>query len=185
MMTKSAAHLLEEARRRLGNCGSASTPRSHQAVNFYQQGLEQHHPEAGRYDVIWLQWAALYLTDGKRMPTQRYAPLLQQMLWPLLSDNIPVGLRTSCPAAVDLIAFLQRSASSLKAGGVLFVKENVTDKGFIVDNSDASVTRHALPAHVAQPALLCATQRRYFVRSCISTCFVANGGRQKRGVELA
>lgn len=32
---------------------------------------------------------------------------------------------------------------------MLFVKENVTDKGFIVDNSDASVTRHAQPAYVA------------------------------------
>lgn len=60
-----AAHLIDEARRRLGNRGAAGMPRGHRAVNFYQQGLEQHHPVAGRYDVIWLQWAALYLTDGE------------------------------------------------------------------------------------------------------------------------
>ena len=40
-----------------------------------------------------------------------------------------------------MIAFLRRSAAALKPGGVLFVKENVCERGFIVDNSDASVTR--------------------------------------------
>jgi len=59
-----AAHLLEKARQRLSGGGKASVPRGHRAVNFYQAGIEQHHPEPGRYDVIWLQWAALYLTDG-------------------------------------------------------------------------------------------------------------------------
>ncbi|KAL4439667.1 hypothetical protein ABPG75_002668 [Micractinium tetrahymenae] len=106
-LVEPSAHLIEEARQRLGSRSSAGMPGGHRAVNFFQQGLEQHHPLAGRYDVIWLQWAALYLTD------------------------------------VDLIAFLQRSAAALKAGGMLFIKENVTDKGFIVDRSDASVTRNA------------------------------------------
>lgn len=54
-----------------------------------------------------------------------------------------------CPAAADLVAFLQRSAAALKDDGMLFVKENVTDKGFIVDNSDASVTRHATPTQMS------------------------------------
>lgn len=45
-----------------------------------------------------------------------------------------------------MIAFLQRSAAALKPGGVLFVKENVCEKGFIVDSSDASVTRCSLAA---------------------------------------
>ena len=39
-------------------------PRGHRAVHYYQAGIEAHAPEPGRYDVIWLQWAALYLTDG-------------------------------------------------------------------------------------------------------------------------
>jgi protein N-terminal methyltransferase len=103
--TLAAAHLLEAAKQRLGGQAVKGVPRGHKAVNFYQAGIEAHHPQPGRYDVIWLQWAALYLTD----------------------DN--------------LIAFLCRSAASLKPGGMLFVKENVCERGFILDSSDASVTR--------------------------------------------
>ena len=33
---------------------------------FLQVGLQGFEPEQGRYDVIWVQWAMLYLTDGKR-----------------------------------------------------------------------------------------------------------------------
>jgi len=29
-------------------------------------GLQGFRPEQGRYDVIWVQWALLYLTDGKK-----------------------------------------------------------------------------------------------------------------------
>lgn len=54
------------------------------------------------------------------------------------------------------MAFLQRAAAALKPGGMLFVKENVCDKGFIVDSSDASVTRHA--SHWAWLPLRCAAQ---------------------------
>ncbi|PSC68762.1 alpha N-terminal methyltransferase 1 [Micractinium conductrix] len=104
-LVEPSAHLVVEARRRLGERSPAGVPRGHKAVNFFQEGIEQHRPPENRYDVIWLQWAALYLTDD------------------------------------DLIAFLQRSAAALKPGGVLIVKENVCEKGFVVDNSDASVTR--------------------------------------------
>jgi hypothetical protein len=64
-----AAHLLESAKRNLAapRAGVAPWPRGHRAVNFFQQGLEAHAPQPGRYDVIWLQWAALYLTDGGRL----------------------------------------------------------------------------------------------------------------------
>ncbi|EFN51806.1 hypothetical protein CHLNCDRAFT_27478 [Chlorella variabilis] len=116
-LVEPSAHLLDTARKSLGGRGKHGWPRGHKAVNFYQAGIEQHHPEPGRYDVVWLQWAALYLTDE------------------------------------DLIAFLQRSAAALKPGGVLFVKENVCERGFIVDSSDASVTRHACrrPSMAASP----------------------------------
>lgn len=59
-------HLLEAARHRL--CSqtvpkSLPFPATHRAVNFFLQGLESFHPEPGRYDCIWIQWAMLYLTD--------------------------------------------------------------------------------------------------------------------------
>ncbi|KAI3434454.1 hypothetical protein D9Q98_002531 [Chlorella vulgaris] len=104
-LVEPSAHLLDAARQSLSTRGARDWPRGHKAVNFYQAGIEQHELEQGRYDIIWLQWAALYLTDE------------------------------------DLIAFLRRSAAALKPGGMLFVKENVCDKGFVVDNADASVTR--------------------------------------------
>lgn len=104
-LVEPSAHLLEAAKQRLGGHAVKGVPRGHKAVNFYQAGIEAHDPEPGRYDIIWLQWAALYLTDD------------------------------------DLIAFLRRSAAALKPGGMLFVKENVCERGFILDTSDASVTR--------------------------------------------
>lgn len=42
----------------------ASIPKDHIAVRFIQCGLEAFEPEAGRYDIIWVQWALMYLTDG-------------------------------------------------------------------------------------------------------------------------
>lgn len=199
--TLSAAHLLEAAKQRLGSGGSGrkGLPQEHKAVNFYQAGIEQHQPEQGRYDVIWLQWAALYLTDGEG----RLGWAGQRWLggwaagWAVICASFPAGacvaqlpsspplsphtsphkpaeevvsfllaFRYGRPApptiqtfnlpspplphthpptpAEDLVSFLQRSAAALRPGGMLFVKENVCDKGFVVDNSDASVTRCAL-----------------------------------------
>ena len=59
-----AAHLLAAARKRLCGKGAKPFPPGHAAVGFFQAGLEAFDPEPGRYDVIWVQWAALYLTDG-------------------------------------------------------------------------------------------------------------------------
>ncbi len=42
---------------------------------------------------------------------------------------------------VDYIRFLQRCGDNLNKKGVIVVKENVTDRGFCVDNIDSSVTR--------------------------------------------
>ena len=59
-------HLLDTARQRLCGPGPKPFPANHKAVGFFQQGLESFNPEPGRYDVIWVQWAMLYLTDGKK-----------------------------------------------------------------------------------------------------------------------
>lgn len=100
-----SAHLLEAAKKDLLGPKKTSYPASHRAVGFFQQGLESFIPEPSRYDVVWVQWAMLYLKDE------------------------------------DAIIFLQRCASALKPGGLIFVKENVCNQGFIVDLEDASVTR--------------------------------------------
>ena len=60
-----AEHLIRKAKQRLTGRGSKPFPAGHRAVNFFQQGLEEFDPEPQRYDVIWVQWAMLYLTDGE------------------------------------------------------------------------------------------------------------------------
>lgn len=127
-------------------------PRGHHATHFFQAGIEQHQPEPGRYDVIWLQWAALYLTDGEREAAQAAVVLAcgPGACSPPGPPHPPHPLtklaHPPCthPTPADLEAFLQRSVAALRPGGVLFVKENVCDRGFVVDKSDASVTRCAL-----------------------------------------
>mmetsp|Transcript_21632 Transcript_21632/g.36854 ORF Transcript_21632/g.36854 Transcript_21632/m.36854 type:complete len:263 (-) Transcript_21632:320-1108(-) len=58
-----SAHLLQAAEKDIKSGKRTSWPAAHQAVNFYQAGLQQHVFESQRYDVIWIQWCLLYLTD--------------------------------------------------------------------------------------------------------------------------
>ena len=65
-----SSHLLEAAKKRLcgsgaGKNGTDRWPQTHRAVGFFKCGLEEFDPEPQRYDVIWIQWALLYLTDGE------------------------------------------------------------------------------------------------------------------------
>lgn len=80
-------------------------PAAHGAVGFFRAGLEDFAPEPGRYDLIWIQWALLYLTDD------------------------------------DLLSWLARCRKALRPGGFLMAKENVSDKQFVVDTEDLSITR--------------------------------------------
>lgn len=41
----------------------------------------------------------------------------------------------------DAISFFKRCARAMKPKGVIFLKENVCDSGFIVDSDDCSITR--------------------------------------------
>ncbi|DBA70624.1 hypothetical protein WJX79_002756 [Trebouxia sp. C0005] len=56
-------HYIESARKALSGSSAQSWPSQHKAVNFYKVGLENWTPHSERYDVIWIQWALLYLTD--------------------------------------------------------------------------------------------------------------------------
>lgn len=104
-LVEPSAHLLQAAKQNFSSSKSSSYPSSHKVVNYIQTGLESFTPPPGRYDIIWVQWAMLYLTDD------------------------------------DAISFLNRCSAALKPGGMVFIKENVCDEGFIVDREDASVTR--------------------------------------------
>lgn len=43
--------------------------------------------------------------------------------------------------AEDAVQFFRRCASAMRPQGVIFLKENVCDNGFIVDSDDCSITR--------------------------------------------
>ncbi|KAK9812918.1 hypothetical protein WJX72_005771 [[Myrmecia] bisecta] len=58
-----SGHLLETARKKLCGGGPKPFPSSHHAVNFMQMGLQEFAPTEPRYDVLWIQWSLLYLTD--------------------------------------------------------------------------------------------------------------------------
>jgi AdoMet dependent proline di-methyltransferase len=45
------------------------------------------------------------------------------------------------PIPDDAVSFLKRAHAALRPGGVLVVKENVCSSGFVVDDSDRSLTR--------------------------------------------
>ncbi|KAJ2765034.1 hypothetical protein IWQ57_004935 [Coemansia nantahalensis] len=77
-----------------------------------------------------------------------------------VGDLMAVGLQEFAPAAGrydviwcqwvlshltddDLVAFLRRCADGLAPNGVVCVKENITTRGYIVDEEDSSVTRAA------------------------------------------
>lgn len=55
-------HFLEAARESLAREGLTASD-SHRATNFYCTPLQEFTPEAGRYDVIWVQWCIGHLTD--------------------------------------------------------------------------------------------------------------------------
>lgn len=56
-------HLLKAAKERLLDGKKNKFPQDHRAVGFFQSGLETFDPQKDRYDIIWIQWAMLYLTD--------------------------------------------------------------------------------------------------------------------------
>lgn len=65
-------------------------PTGHTAVNFFQLGLQDFRPEPERYDIFWVQWCLMYLTD------------------------------------TDVLAWLARCAATMRAGGIIVVKENLS-----------------------------------------------------------
>ncbi|GJP32940.1 hypothetical protein CLOM_g7605 [Closterium sp. NIES-68] len=56
-------HFIDTARQHLASPPSAAAT-SHRAVNFFCCPLQEFSPDAGRYDVIWIQWCIGHLTDA-------------------------------------------------------------------------------------------------------------------------
>jgi len=62
--------MIEGARRRLLLSGAdAKRTWKGEPGQFLRVGLQGFEPAEGRYDVIWVQWAMLYLTDGEKKKT--------------------------------------------------------------------------------------------------------------------
>eukprot|EP00884_Botryococcus_braunii_P008316 jgi/Botrbrau1/17486/Bobra.0054s0069.1 len=62
-LVEPSGHLLEKARAKLSR-PLQGIPPDHKAVNFFKIGLQSFCPEPGRYDLLWIQWVLLYLTDA-------------------------------------------------------------------------------------------------------------------------
>ncbi|ONK74448.1 uncharacterized protein A4U43_C03F6350 [Asparagus officinalis] len=60
-LVEPVSHFLDAARETLVHDGDMDD--GHKAVNFYCIPLQDFTPEAGRYDVIWVQWCIGQLTD--------------------------------------------------------------------------------------------------------------------------
>jgi len=68
-----SAHLLAAAKARLADAVKAGSGLVGQPRTFLQSGLQAWAPPAASYDVIWVQWALLYLTDADAVAFLRRA----------------------------------------------------------------------------------------------------------------
>ncbi|KAL5549512.1 hypothetical protein UlMin_004743 [Ulmus minor] len=98
------SHFLEAARESLVSENPMASDMN-KATRFYCVPLQEFTPDAGRYDVIWVQWCIGHLTDD------------------------------------DFASFFKRAKAGLKPGGFFVLKENVARNGFVLDNTDRSITR--------------------------------------------
>lgn len=62
-LVEPVSHFLEAARENLSPSNVMQEEEIHKATNFYCVPLQEFGPEAGRYDVIWVQWCIGHLPD--------------------------------------------------------------------------------------------------------------------------
>jgi protein N-terminal methyltransferase len=109
-------HFLAQARADLGQRGHVG--------DFHLIGLESFDAPANTYDCVWVQWVIGHLVD----------------------DDMVAFLQVrACSPSALLQPFsrarAQRCRAMLKPHGVICVKENLSQEGFIVDREDSSLTR--------------------------------------------
>ena len=153
-LVEPSAHLLDAARSRLAAAVAADGGRlAGKPRAFVQSGLQAWKPAPGTYDVVWVQWALLYLTDGEMGGGDGEEKVGGMDGWGMetgggahcFSCTPPPHAHTHSPLlfthSADAISFMRRAAAALKPGGVLVVKENIAAAGFVVDKDDRSLTR--------------------------------------------
>ncbi|KAK7851525.1 alpha n-terminal protein methyltransferase 1 [Quercus suber] len=143
------SHFLDAARENLGHTSSDM----HKATNFFCMPLQEFTPDAGRYDVIWVQWCIGHLTDDDFVSFfSRAKAGLKPGGFFVLKENVArtdagrydviwvqwcIGHLTDD----DFVSFFSRAKAGLKPGGFFVLKENVARTGFVLDNEDRSITR--------------------------------------------
>lgn len=100
-------------------------------MHFFEKGLEEFCPTPGRYDAIWIQWCIGHLADG---------PPSKRLSFALGRGDLTCRCLT-CMGADDLLAFFERCKAGLKEKGRIYLKENTSYHGFVVDRQDTSITR--------------------------------------------
>lgn len=100
---------------------------------IYNVGLEKWEPEEGRYWLIWKYAnSTLHFTPIPPLKsTNTYCFFFSRSQWCL--NHLTTA---------DLTSYLQRCAKALAPGGLIVVKENITNCGYdVFDPDDSSVTR--------------------------------------------
>lgn len=79
----------------------------------------------------------------KKSMRNYYVKGLQQFAFEEKYDCVWIQWVFSQLSDDDAVVFLKRAKASLNEGGVIILKENHCNVGFVVDKSDCSVTRSA------------------------------------------
>ncbi|DAZ95075.1 TPA: hypothetical protein N0F65_002969 [Lagenidium giganteum] len=128
----------------------------HKVRNLYCMGLQEFHPEPETYDVIWIQWVALYLTDVDFVHfLQRCQRALKPGGWICVKENV---LLRGCPYEVDKVdSSITRSdpyyKSIFRQAGTKLLAEKVQE-GFLTELYPVKMVIAPFQEHTADAATM-------------------------------
>ncbi|CAI5990799.1 unnamed protein product [Closterium sp. NIES-64] len=125
-------HFIDAARDHLASppSSAASPAASHRAVNFFCCPLQVLPSQVLPSQVLPSQ-----VLPSQVLPSQEFSPDAERY------DVVWVQWCIGHLTDADLIAFLHRCLAGLRPGGIIVLKENTCQKGFVLDKADSSVTR--------------------------------------------